>query len=109
MSKINQLKENNPKALLNDDIRALAEQADQLHDIKALFDTIGGKALFKLVTQDAVARVYALEANYKTASHAELLALCADLSSHLQLARLLRRAEENERLADEALTEALTA
>jgi hypothetical protein len=85
----------------------LAEQYDQLHRIKALADTEGGKELQNLIMADVVARVNALESQYKTASHAEIIALCADLSSHLQLARLLTSAEENLKYVDEAIANAL--
>lgn len=107
MARKDRLKRNNPAAYENEDVRTLAEQADQLGDIKAILDTEGGKHLRDLLLQDVTSKVHALEANYRSASHAELVALCADLSAYLQLARLLIKAEENEKALDSALQEAL--
>lgn len=106
--RLSQIKKSNPELLDNDHVRYLAEQGDLAHNIKTIADSEGGKATMQLLLRDVVSRVYALSTQYKTASHAELMALCADLSSHLQLAKLYVNAEDSLAELDAQLEEALT-
>lgn len=106
--RLSQLKEHSPELLENEHIRYLAEQADLAHAIKSIADTEGGRNTQQLLLRDVVTRVHALSSQYKTASHAELMALCADLSSHLHLAKLFANAQDTVAELDNQLEEALT-
>lgn len=108
MSQVNRLKKQNPEALNNEDIRSLAVEADNLHDIKAIATSKAGETLIILLRSDLASRVSELEAKYKTASHTELVAVCADLSANFQLLRLLHNAATNEEIVTAALEDALT-
>lgn len=102
------LKESNPEAYAQPHIQDLVEQSDRLHTLKALADTDGGKELIKLLVQDTVNSLHALRANYRSATHTELIAIISNMAAHYDTARLLFNAEENEQAADEQLEEALT-
>lgn len=101
------LREENPEALNNPEVELLVDQADQLHAIKVLAQTTGGEELLKATMADVVATVNALASSYKTMPHVEMIAVCATLSAHLNMARLLANAEENEKVVIEALEDAL--
>ena len=108
MSRVNSLRKDAPELLDNPDVFDLATEADQLQSIKALADTEGGQLLIKLLMKDVVNKVNQLESNYRSASHIELLAIIAEMSVHLNTARLLIKSKENLDYLDKELTEALS-
>ena len=100
--KLKQLKEDNSPHLKDPQIRAFMDDADQMHSIKALGDTQGGKALVDLLTRDIIALVHKL-----ASPDGDSIPLRAELKSTLNLMKLILNAEENESLLDEAIEEAL--
>lgn len=107
MKRLSKLKEEKPEVLSNPQVFDLAEQADKLQELKALYDTDGGKQLVKLLVQDVVYRVNGLCSAYKTMSHTELITTIADMDAHLSTARLLMNAKEGVAIIDAELEEAL--
>lgn len=107
MSTKKRLREENPEALNNPEIETLADQADQIHAIKVMAQTEGGEVLLQLTLSDVVNTVNELAANYKKYSHTDLIAVCATLSAHYNMARLLAGAEANEKALQEILADAL--
>jgi hypothetical protein len=107
MENINKLKEERPELLTDPDIVQLAEQADMAHNLKALYDSEGGKQLVKLFMQDAVSCVHRLRGGYSTMPHLELVALCAKLDVNISSAMLLMDAKEVKAVLDAELEEAL--
>jgi len=97
MSRVKQLKDERP------DLVDLAEQADQLHDIKALHESNGGKALVELLMKDVVGVVHRLT----TAKPEERDALCERLKANLNLAKLIINAEDNEAHLDQMIADNL--
>jgi hypothetical protein len=108
MSKrVTKIKEEAPELLSNPDIYNLAEQADQLHSLKTLADTDGGKDLINLLIKDVVYAVHKLCGKYKIATHTELIATIADMHAHLTTAQLLLRSKDNLEIVDSELDEML--
>ena len=100
MSKTKQIQ----KETKDPSIIALAEEADIVRDIKALYDTPGGKRLVELLVKDIVGSVHRLTAS-KPEEREELI---AQLKSNLSLARLIVNAEDSEKHLDEMIADALT-
>lgn len=95
-----------PKNKQTDAITAIVEDADKYQSLKAIFDQDGGKLLVDALIQDVVGSIGKLE-NYPSMTRDELVAVIARLSTSLNMARTLTRAEKNSSLADEALEDAL--
>ena len=108
MSRRSKILKENPEVSENEDLMTLIEEADKLHDIKVLATSPGGKLITKALLQDVVNKIAQLESMYKTASHTELIAVIADMSANLSLAKVFIKSEENVRLLDEQIAEALT-
>ena len=107
MKRLSKLKEEQPEALSNPQIFDLAEQADQLQELKAVYDTEGGKQLVKLLTESAVAEVNRLCAGYRTMTRDEMVTSITTMDAHLSTARLLINAKEGVAIIDAELKEAL--
>lgn len=108
MSRVNKIKEQQPEVLSNPDIYDLADQADKLQELKALYDMEGGKQLVKLLVSDSAMLVHQLCGSYKTMTHVELMAVIAAIDAHLSTARLLLNAKESVAILDAELQEALS-
>jgi hypothetical protein len=107
MSRLSKVKEKNPELLTNPEVVDLAQQADHLHDIKALAESNGGKALVKILFTDVVHSVRKLGGMYTTATHAELVSQIARMDAHLSTARLIVNAKDNLEYLDSELAEML--
>lgn len=107
MSRLTKVKEKAPELLTNPEVASLAEQADQLHKIKALADTDGGKELIKLLLTDVVGSVNRLIGLYRTATRDELVSTIAEMSAHLNTARLLINSKDNLEFLDSELEDML--
>jgi len=86
-----------------EDIVALAEQADQLQDIKVLYESNGGKVLVDLLVKEVTNTMNKLA--YGTDDREKN---CATLRANLDLIKLLVNAKDNEAEADRMIAEALT-
>lgn len=95
-----------PKGKETDAIKSIVEDVDKYQALKAVFDQEGGKILVDALIADAVLSINRLD-NYADMTRDELVSLIARLSTSLDLARTLTRADKNFSLADEALEEAL--
>jgi hypothetical protein len=107
MSRVNKIKAEAPDLLERPEVLDAATHADELHALKTLYDTDGGKMLVDLLLKDVVYAVRNLSACYKTATHTELIAIIAKLSSDLDTAKLLLNAKEGLEILDKELQEAL--
>lgn len=107
MSRLAQLKRDNPDFEVDEQITATTEQIDQLHKIKTVGDSEGGQELVKLLLQDVRGNVSRLTSMYRTATHLELLAVISQMESKLDLARLITNAKEGQKILEEQLEEAL--
>ena len=80
----------------------LKERKDQLHLIKAVGDTPGGKELVSLLLEDVVGSVHRLIGGADTTKE------ISDMRARLELVQLIRSAEENEKHLDTLIKEALS-
>jgi hypothetical protein len=80
----------------------LADQKDQLHTIKALGDTQGGKALVSLLVADIVGSIHKL-----TSGGHDPIKETAEIKCRMELAQLIVNAEESEAHIDALIAEAL--
>lgn len=84
------------------------QMRDDLHDLKALYDTNGGKRLVELLIKDVNANVQRLAGQYMVLSHIEMIALAASISEKLAIAHTLTRSKENLAVIEEQLETALS-
>ena len=71
--------------------------------LEALQNTDGGKLLMTALKTDIGSCLDEISTKYKTASHAELLAVCAKFAANLALFRSIFRSSKNKKLALEEL------
>lgn len=64
-------------------------------EIDAVSLTKGGKKIVQSLKQDILNGVENLTRSYKTSTHMELVALCADLGAKLSLYQVLTNAKKN--------------
>lgn len=108
MNRVNKIKEDAPELLDNQEVMDAAMQADKLHDLKALYDTPGGKALVKQLLSSTRSHIFNLIATYKTASDIELRARIAAIDTELNVARVLINAQEGLEVLEQELTDILS-
>lgn len=75
--------------------------------IEALSNTEGGQRIVSLLKDDILSAINDISAKYKTASHAELIAVSAKLSERITLFRVFSRASKNKKLTKDQLEELL--
>ena len=81
--------------------KQLAEEKEQLHSIKALGDTDGGKALVSLLVTDIVGSMHHLINGSDHVQH------IAEMKARMELAKLIINAEASEEHLDTLIEEAL--
>lgn len=99
-TKLEKIKEN-PEATL------IADELDKFSAIEAVYMSNGGKILFKSLMKDSIGSIESLMSKYKTLTHIEMIAICAELKSNIDLARVLKKSEKNKKQAQEDLEQAL--
>ena len=100
-------KDESPKGKNTPEIKAIEKDLDAYVALENLSESTGGKILVDNFAKDIIALCDSIGAHYKTASHAGLLGLCADLDNKMAILRLITRAKKNKHLAEEALKEEL--
>lgn len=91
----------------NDAVKAIADDLDKAYALEALSNFEGGKILIKGLISDIVSIVDSLALKYKKLSHVEMIVLCADLKSKMDVMRAITRARKNRDLLEGDLEEAL--
>ena len=107
MSRTAKLKEARPDLYNDEAIRLFAEKADKLHDLKALYDTNGGKELVALLEQEVDNKVNKLSSQHQELNHQQMVAICAGIQACQDIIRLFKTAEKGIKNADEQLKEAM--
>ena len=88
MLALSAIKMKNKKEEILDDIRDYKE-------IDAVALSKGGKRIISGLREDIVVAIDIISRDYKTATHMELVALCADLSAKMSVFRVLTNAKKN--------------
>lgn len=76
-------------------------------DLEVLASSNGGKLLQTALRKDVASTISSLSYKYQEVSHAELIALCADLRSQFAMLKLLKNARTNSKFMQEQLDELL--
>lgn len=108
MNRVNKIKQDAPELLENQEVMDAAEQADKLHDLKALYDMPGGKALVNQLLTSTRQNVFRLIGMYKTASDIEIRSVIAAIDTELNTARLLLNAKDGLEILEQQLTDILS-
>lgn len=108
MNRVQNLRSKAPELLENQEVFDLAAKADELHELKALSDTEGGKQLTHLLLKSVVNNVYKLITLYKTAPDVELRATIAAIDTELNVARVILNAKEGLDVLDQELATLLS-
>lgn len=85
------------------DKKEILDDIGKYKAIEALLNFEGGKLLVETAHKDIVNSMDLLASSYKTATHADLIALCANLKANLDMLRVFKNAKTNRELAEEAL------
>lgn len=92
----------------NPDVKAIAADLDAYASLDAVATSPGGQLLIKSHLKDVVSSVERLCNGYAgTLSHIEMIAICADMKSKLDMVQSLGRASMNKDDAEKALEQAL--
>lgn len=103
--KLEKATKNNPYFELTE-LREIAEDADKFHSLKVVFEQEGGQLIVGALTKDIMGNIDRLS-QYQSMSRDDLVSVAASITTQLGILRALTGAEENLRLADEALEEEL--
>lgn len=85
----------------------IADELDKVSAIEAVYLSKGGELLFKSLMADAVSCIDTLGNKYGVLTQQEFIALCADMKTKIDLARVLKKSEKNKKQAQADLEEAL--
>jgi hypothetical protein len=88
---------------MSEPIDLVKEDVKKMKALATIPNTEGGKILIDSLGRDVVNGVESLISSYKEESDIKLRATIAKLQSDLALLRVLTRAEENSKVAQEAL------
>lgn len=99
-SKLEKIK-NSPEATI------IADELERVSAIEAFNLSKGGSVLFKSLMTDAIGCIDTLGNRYGQLSREEFIALCADMKTKLDLARVMSKASKNKEQAEKDLEEAL--
>lgn len=101
--RLSALKRSNPEAAEREDVQAVAADIDTYADLAALDASDGGQIMRQAILRELGTTVDALAGSYGSATHPELMALCARLEARLGFLRALSRGKTNLELAEEVL------
>lgn len=91
-----ELEESKKIAIKNDEqLKELGEDIKLYGDAEAFSKSAGGSKLIKSLEVDVVDATLLLTAKYKTATHIELIAYCAQLETKMDLLRRMTKAKAN--------------
>lgn len=82
---------------------ATKKELDVYLSLKQVAETDGGKVLLASHMQDVNNIVSQLGSQYETLTHTQMIALCAQLGSLLNIVRALKNAEKNAELLEEEM------
>lgn len=85
--------------------KEVEEDIGKYKALQVVVESEGGEILIQSLNKDIINTIDWLSSNYKTASHSDLIARCALISSHLGVLRTLKNASKNIELAEAALKE----
>lgn len=87
--------------------KEIQKDLKRISALEALKNSDGGKILIESCLQDVVSSIDTLRSGYTTLSHIELISHCARLKERLDLYRALINADNNKKIIEDALKEAL--
>lgn len=96
-----------PKRVLSSEQEEMQSDLDTASALEAVALSRGGVIIIDSLTSDIVGLVSALAVKYKSASQLELVGLCADLKTKLDMLRVLCRAGNNKAFLLEQIGDAL--
>lgn len=79
----------------------IADKVAQYSAIDVISKMEGGKAIINSLQKDLVNYIDKIAYNYETATHAELISMCASIRSTIAMMRLFKNAEDNKKLLQE--------
>lgn len=85
----------------------VAAELDSAAALSTVSESKGGKILISALQSDVVDVIDTLGNKFKTLTHIELIALCAELKTKLDFMRSLSRAKKNKEYLNELLEEKL--
>lgn len=83
--------------------KAITEDIKLYSSLEAVKNSEGGQIIIESLKKDILSGIDKLTSRYETATHTELIAICAKIGERLSLLRSLARSSKNKKLALEAL------
>lgn len=93
--------------LITPELEELADSLDKAHALDVMAQTEGARVLVDSLVSDIISTINSLANRYKTMSHTEMIAYCAELQANLGVLFAIRRAKPNRAALEESLAEAL--
>jgi hypothetical protein len=103
--RISSIKKNTPERADDERVIAAADDVDVQSALAAFASSEAGQIMRKSLLDNVGASVSALATSWRTASHIELMALCARLEDRLAILRTFSHARGNLEAAEAALDE----
>jgi hypothetical protein len=95
----------NPNA--SDEALVCADEYDEVKEVELLSKSEGGRVLMNRLLDTIASGVDTINTTYKTGTHAELIAVCADLIANVNMYRAMYRSEKKSEELRAILEEAL--
>lgn len=96
-----------PKTPKEEKVEIISDELKKFSKLEAVALSEGGSLLFKSLMADAVSCIDTLGIKYNTLSDKEFIALCAEMKTKLDLARVMKKSTKNKDQAKKDLEEAL--
>lgn len=97
----------NPEEIDTPEVAEIKDELGSFAALEAVANSEGGQLLISSHMKDVVSIVDSLGANYNVYSHTQLMAMCAEMKTKLDMVRTLTRAEKNKTFMQETLDAAL--
>lgn len=93
--------------MTKEDTKIIEDELDKFSKLEAFTLSEGGRLLFDSLMKDVVSNVETLAYKYSKLSQLEFIAICSDLNSKLELARIMNKSSKNKDQAKKDLENAL--
>ncbi len=105
---INRVKSKKPEFLDDPGLIAMTDDIDTYESIEITANSEGGQIIINNLKSDILSAIKALS-QYKKATHAELIAICATVNERLNVYQMMTNAKKNKKLALDELEKILDA
>lgn len=104
-TRLKKIRDRNPAAAERADVQSAVADAETQGALASFASTKAGEVVLKGMRQNLAMTIDSISSGYRTLSHVELMAACAQLEDRIALLRTFTRAPKNLQLIEEAIEE----